>query len=131
MNFPEGKDFLAGDVRVEIDQKPFEATLAQAKAAQLKDQALLEQARRDLDRATRLASTGSGTTQQLDTTRTQVAQLEAALKSDQAIIDGAQIQVNYSRIRSPLDGRTGTRLVDQGNILRANDITGIVAINRI
>jgi multidrug efflux system membrane fusion protein len=131
VNFSEGQDVHAGDVLVEIDPKPFEATLAQAQATQLKDQAQLEQARRDFDRATRLASTGSGTTTQLDTTRTQVAQLEAALKADQAIIDSAQIQLNYSRIRAPVDGRTGTRLVDMGNIVRASDNTGIVTINQI
>ena len=131
LNFGEGENVHAGDVLVELDPQPFEAALAQAQSMKLKDQAQLNNARLDLERAQRLVTTGAGTTQQLDTARAQVAQLEASTKADQAAIDAAQVQLNYSRIRSPLDGRTGTRLVDAGNIVRGNSATGIVMINQI
>ena len=131
INFSEGKDVHAGDVLVEIDPAPFEAALAQAQANKLKNQALLDNARLDLDRAVRLAKTGATSTQQLDTAKSLVAQLEAAVKSDQAAIDSAQVQLNYSHIRAPIDGRAGTRLVDAGNIVRAADLTGIVTINQV
>lgn len=131
INFAEGKDVHAGDVLVEIDPAPFEAALAQAQANKLRDQALLDNARLDLDRAVRLAKTGATSTQQLDTARSLVAQLEASVKADQAAIDSAQVQLNYSQIRAPIDGRAGTRLVDAGNIVRATDATGVVTINQV
>jgi len=131
INFSEGKDIKSGDVLVEIDPAPFEATLAQARANRLKDEAQLHNARLDLERATRLAATGSGSRQQLDTTQAQVAQLEAAIKADQAMIDMAENQLNYTRIRSPIDGRAGTRIVDIGNIVRATDNAGIVIVNQL
>src|ERR1700726_702248 len=110
INFSEGKDVHAGEVLIEIDPAPFEAALAQAQANMLKDQALLENARLDLDRAARLAKTGATSAQQLDTAQSLVAQLDASVKSDQANIDSAQVQLNYSSIRAPIDGRAGTRL---------------------
>ncbi|HEY3640691.1 MAG TPA: efflux RND transporter periplasmic adaptor subunit [Xanthobacteraceae bacterium] len=130
INFSEGKDVHAGEVLVEIDPAPFAAALAQAQANKLKDDAQLENARLDLDRATRLAKTGATSTQQLDTTKALVAQLDASVKADQAAIDMAQVQLDYSHIRAPIDGRAGTRLVDAGNIVRAADLTGVVTINQ-
>ena len=131
IRFEEGSDIHAGDVLIEIDQAPFEAVLAQARANELKDQAQLNNARRDLGRYTSLAKTGAGSAQQLDTTQALVEQLGATIKADQALVDTAQVQLNYTRIRSPIDGRVGTRLVDLGNIVRASDTTGIVTINQI
>jgi membrane fusion protein, multidrug efflux system len=131
INFSEGRDVHAGDVLVEIDPAPFEAALAQAQANKLKDQALLENAHLDLDRATRLAKTGATSTQQLDTSKALVAQLDASVKADQAAIDITQVQLDYSHIRAPIDGRAGTRLVDAGNIVRAADATGVVTINQV
>ena len=131
IRFDEGSDIHAGDVLIEIDRAPFEAALAQAKANELKDQAQLNNVRRDLGRYTSLAKTGAGSTQQLDTTQALVEQLEATIKADQALVDTAQVQLNYTSIRSPFDGRVGTRLVDQGNIVRASDATGIVIVNQI
>jgi len=116
---------------VEIDPAPFAATLAQAQANKLKDEAQLDNARLDLDRATRLVKSGATSTQQLDTVRALVAQLDASVKADQAMIDSAQVQLNYSRIRAPIDGRAGTRLVDAGNIVRTTDNTAVVTINQI
>jgi multidrug efflux system membrane fusion protein len=131
INFSEGRDVHAGEVLVEIDPAPFEAALEQAQANKLKDQALLDNARLDLDRNTRLAKSGAATMQQLDTQKSLVAQLEASLKADQAAIDSAQVQLNYSHILAPIDGRAGTRLVDAGNIVRAADATGVVTINQV
>jgi membrane fusion protein, multidrug efflux system len=131
IRFEEGKDVHAGDILIEIDRAPFEAVLAQAEANKLKDQAQLGNVRHDLARYTDLAKNGAVTAQQLDTTRALVAQTEAIVKADQALIDTAQVQLNYSTIRSPIDGRVGTRLVDAGNIVKASDTTGIVSINQI
>ncbi len=130
INFSEGKDVHAGDVLVEIDPAPYAAALEQAQANKAKDQALLDNARLDLDRDSRLIKSGAATAQQLDTQKSLVAQLEASIKADQAAIDMAQVQLNYSSIRAPIDGRAGTRLVDAGNIVRATDLTGIVTINQ-
>jgi multidrug efflux system membrane fusion protein len=131
VGYEEGHDVHAGDVLIEIDRAPFEAVLAQVEANKLKDQAQLDNVRLDLARYTNLAKTSAVTAQQLDTTRALVAQTEASIKADQALIDTAQVQLNYSTIRSPIDGRAGTRLVDAGNIVRATDSTGIVSINQI
>jgi multidrug efflux system membrane fusion protein len=132
LNFTEGQDVRAGDILAEIDPAPFEAALAQAQATKLKDQAQLENARLDLERASRLAVTNAISKQQLDTARALVAQLDATIKADQAMVDMAQTQLNYSRIHSPIGGRAGTRLVDAGNIVRgANDAAGIVTINQL
>jgi membrane fusion protein, multidrug efflux system len=131
IRFEEGKDVHAGDILIEIDRAPFEAVLAQAEANKLKDQAQLDNARLDLARYTNLAKTFASTTQQVDTARALVAQTEAIVKAGQALIDTAQVQLNYSTIRSPIDGRVGTRLVDAGNIVKASDTTGIVSINQI
>jgi multidrug efflux system membrane fusion protein len=131
INFSEGKDVHAGDVLVEIDPRPFEASLDQAKANKLKDEAQLANARLDLARVGQLTAAGHGSKQQLDTAQALVAQLEATTKADEATIDMAQTQLGYSRIKSPIDGRTGTRLVDAGNIVRATDNGGVVSINQL
>ena len=131
VNFSEGKDVHSGDVLVEVDPAPYQAALAQAQANKLRDEALLDNARLDLDRAAKLVKSGATSTQQLDTARSLVAQLDAGVKADQAAIDQAQVQLNYSYIRAPIDGRAGTRLVDPGNIVRAAEATGIVTINQV
>jgi multidrug efflux system membrane fusion protein len=131
INFAEGKDVRAGDVLVEIDPRPFEAALSQAQANKAKDEAQLANARLDLDRSSRLFSTSAGSKQQFDTARALVEQLEATVKAGQAMIEMAQTQLDYSRIRSPIDGRAGTRLIDIGNIVRATDTGGIVTINQM
>src|SRR6516165_9445632 len=131
INFSEGQDVHAGDVLVEIDPRPYQAALNQAEANKLRDQALLENARLDLNRSTRLAVSGTVSSQQLDTARALVKQLEASVESGQAMIDNAQVNLDYSRIRSPLDGRAGTRLIDAGNMVKATDTGGIVIINQL
>jgi multidrug efflux system membrane fusion protein len=131
INFSEGKDVRTGDVLVEIDPRPYEAALNQAQANELKDEAQLENARLDLDRLARLVTTNAASKQQADTARALVGQLDATVKADQASIDLARTQLDYTRIRSPIDGRAGTRLMDIGNIVRATDMTGIVTINQL
>jgi membrane fusion protein, multidrug efflux system len=131
INFSEGQDVHAGDVLVEIDPEPYQAALNLAQANKLRDEALLENARLDTNRFTRLAASGAVSTQQLDTARALVKQLEASIQSDLATIYSAQIQLDYSRIRSPLNGRAGTRLIDAGNMVKATDTAGIVIINQL
>ena len=113
VDFAEGQDIHAGDVLAEIDPAPFAAALAQAEATRLKDMAQLDNARRDLARASRLAASGNATAQQFDTARSLVAQNEASLKADEAAVDAARIQLNYTKIRSPIDGRAGMRTLDR------------------
>jgi len=131
INFSEGKDVRAGDVLVEIDPRPFEAALNQAQANKLKDEAQLDNARLDLDRLTRLVTTNAVSKQQADTARALAAQLDATVKADQALIDMARTQLDYTKIRSPIDGRAGTRLIDIGNMVRTTDTGGIVTINQM
>jgi multidrug efflux system membrane fusion protein len=131
INFTEGKDVRAGDVVVEIDPRPFEAALGQAQANKLKDEAQRDNARLDLDRLSRLITTNAVSKQQVDTARALLAQLDATVKADQALIDMAQTQLDYTKIRSLIDGRAGTKLIDIGNMVRATDTAGIVTINQM
>jgi membrane fusion protein, multidrug efflux system len=131
INFSEGKDVHAGDVIVEIDPRPYQAALEQAKANKLKDEAQRDNARLDVDRLSKLITTNAVSKQQLDTARALLAQFEASVKSDQAAIDIAQTQVDYSRIVSPISGRAGTRMIDIGNMIKSTDTTGIVTINQL
>ena len=131
IDFAEGQEVRAGDIIAEIDPRPYAAALAQAKAAKLKDEAQLENAQLDLRRYRTLATQNSIAHQQLDTEAALVEQYRAAVDADQAQIDLAQLQLSYCSIRSPNDGRVGTRLVDAGNIVRATDATGIVTINQV
>jgi membrane fusion protein, multidrug efflux system len=131
IGFSEGKDVHTGDVLAEIDPRPYEAALSQAEANKLKDEAQLENARLDLDRLSRLVTTNAVSRQQADTARALVAQLDATVKADLALIDMARTQLDYARIRSPIDGRAGTRMIDIGNIVRTTDTAGIVTINQL
>jgi membrane fusion protein, multidrug efflux system len=131
VNFSEGRDVRTGDVLVEVDPRPYEAALNQAEANKLRDEAQLENARLDLDRLSKLVTTSAVSKQQADAARALVAQLDATVKGDQALIDMAHTQLDYTKILSPIDGRAGTRLIDIGNIVRATDTAGIVTINQL
>jgi multidrug efflux system membrane fusion protein len=131
VTFKEGQDVRRGDVLAKIDPATYKAQLDQATAKKAQDEATLANARMDLERYTRLAASNAGPKQQADTQRATVAQLEAQVRSDQAAIDNAQTYLNWTTITAPLDGRTGLRLVDEGNIVRAGDILGIVVITQI
>jgi membrane fusion protein, multidrug efflux system len=129
--FTEGQEVKKGDLLATIDPTIYQAQLEQAQAKKAQDQSQVENARRDLERYSRLAETNSVTKQQADTQRATVAQLEALLKADQAAIDNAAATLSYTRITAPIDGRTGIRNVDEGNLVRASDSTGLVVISQI
>ena len=129
--FKEGQTVRKGDVLARIDPRQYQAALDQATAARQKDAAQLANARRDLERYHSLAPQNLLSKQQLDTAAALVEQLEAQLKADQAAIDNAKTQLDYTRITSPIDGRTGIRLVDPGNNIRATDATGIVVVTQV
>jgi multidrug efflux system membrane fusion protein len=129
--FAEGQMVKAGDLLAQIDPRPFQAALDQAKAKQAQDQATLANARLDLERYSTLAKQSFATQQQLDTQNALVNQLIAQAASDAAAIDAAQVQRDYATISAPIGGRVGFRLVDQGNIVNASQQTGIVTIAQI
>jgi multidrug efflux system membrane fusion protein len=130
VNFTEGQHVKAGDVLAQIDPRPFQAALDLAQATRAKDQAQLANARLDLQRYQK-AGTLANTQQQIDTQAALVQQLEATVKADQANIEAAQVQLDYTTIKAPILGRTGTRLVDQGNIIHATSTTGLVVITQL
>lgn len=129
--FAEGQMVKASDLLAQIDPRPFQAVLDQAKAKQAQDQATLANARLDLERYSTLAKQSFATQQQLDTQNALVNQLIAQAASDAAAIDAAQVQLDYATISAPIGGRVGFRLVDQGNIVNASQQTGIVTIAQI
>lgn len=130
VNFTEGQDVKAGNVLAQIDPRPFQAALDLAQATRAKDQAQFANARLDLQRYQK-AGTLANTQQQIDTQAALVQQLEATVKADQANIEAAQVQLDYTTIKAPISGRTGARLVDQGNIIHATSTTGLVVITQL
>ena len=131
IHFQEGQIVHEGDLLVEIDPRPFQAALDQAAAKKQQDQANLENAKRDLNRYQSLAKNDFATRQQLDTQTSTVAQGTAQIAADDAALENAQTQLSYTKVRAPLTGRTGFRLVDQGNIVNASSQTGIVSIAQV
>lgn len=129
--FTEGQPVKRGDLLAVIDPRPYQAAFDQARANLAKDQAQLVNARKDLDRYTILAPKKLASAQQLDTQRALVAQTQAQIEGDRAAMEAAQTQLSYTRITSPINGRTGIRLVDPGNIVHAADTTGIVVITQL
>lgn len=131
INFKEGQDVERGYVLAEIDDTLYRATYDQSVAKKAQDEAQLENARRDLDRYTKLAATNALAQQQADTQKSLVAQFEALVKADQAAIDNNQATLQYTKITAPISGRTGIRQVDAGNIIHASDSTGIVILTQL
>jgi membrane fusion protein, multidrug efflux system len=129
--FRQGEMVKEGDLLVQIDPRPYQAALEQAQAKKAQDEANLANAKLDLGRYQVLAERDAGSRQQLDTQQATVNQLTAQIKGDQATIDNAQTQLDYTSIKSPLTGMTGFRLVDPGNIVHATDTTGIVSIVKL
>ena len=127
--FKEGQSVNQGDLLVEIDPRPYQATLDQAKAKKAQDEANLANANLDLQRYTKLGE--FATRQQTDTQRSTVAQLTAQITADDAAIFNAQTQLDYTAIKSPISGVAGLRQVDLGNIVNASTQTGIVTIAQI
>jgi multidrug efflux system membrane fusion protein len=129
--FVEGQDVHAGDLLAEIDSDPFRTQVEQAVAKRSQDEAVLANAQVDLKRYADLLARDGVTQQAYDTQKALVNQLEAAVKADDAAISNAKVQLAYTTIVSPIDGRTGLRQVDQGNIVHANDANGLVVITQV
>jgi multidrug efflux system membrane fusion protein len=129
--FEEGKMVNKGDLLAQIDPRPFQASLELAQAQKAKDEAQLQSAKADLERYLTLAPENLASKQILDAQRASVAGLEAQIKGDQANIDNARTQLQYTSITSPIQGRTGIRRVDVGNNVRATDTTGIVVVTQL
>jgi membrane fusion protein, multidrug efflux system len=131
VKFREGQLVRRGERLAEIDTRPFEVQLAQAQGQLVHDRALLENARLDLARYQVLNEQDSIPRQQLDTQASLVREYEGTVKTDQAQIDSARLQLVYCHVTSPITGRAGLRLVDPGNIVHAADATGLVVITQL
>ena len=131
IGYVEGEDVKAGQVLAQLDARPLRAQLEQVQAQKARDEAQLANARRDLKRYTQLIKEDATSQQTLDTQQALVAQVQAAVQTDDAQIDYAQVQLGYATITAPIAGRVGARLVDPGNIVHASDANGLVVINQI
>lgn len=130
--YTEGQFVKTGDLLVQIDPRPFQVMLTQAQGLLIRDQALLKDAQLNLVRYKQLLSQNLSITQaQVDTQQALVYQYEGDVKTDQGQIDSAQLNITYSNVTSPIDGRVGLRLVDQGNIVHAADLNPLVVITEI
>ncbi len=129
--FTEGQEVKAGDLLFQIDPRPYQAALALAQANKQKDEAQVSSATADLKRDTALLGRGFQTQQIYDQHKALVGQLTAAIAADQAQIETAQLNLGYTDIRAPIDGRLGARLVDVGNLVHANDNAGLVTIAQV
>src|SRR5215469_2021113 len=131
IDFKEGQEVKQGDPLIQIDPRPYQAQLEQAQATKQKDEAQLAGAKLDLERYAKLLGTGYQTRQSYDNQTALVAQLQAAIKGDEAQINTAKLNLSYADIRSPIDGRLGARLVDKGNLVHASDNAPLVTITEL
>ncbi|HXJ19853.1 MAG TPA: efflux RND transporter periplasmic adaptor subunit [Polyangia bacterium] len=131
VDFREGQAVKKGQVIAEVDPRPFEILLKQGEAALTRDKAQLAGAKRDLDRYEAVGGQHLLPQQQIDDQRALVEQLTGTVMNDEATIANAKLQLDYARIKSPIDGVTGVRLVDPGNIVHAADTTGIVVVTQM
>jgi membrane fusion protein, multidrug efflux system len=131
VNFTEGEDVSAGQVLFTLDRRPLEAALEQARANLARDMAQAANASAQADRIRQLAERGIATREQVQTSGTNAAALDATVAADRAAVESATLQLQYATITAPISGRTGALLVHEGNLVRANDATPLVVINRI
>lgn len=129
--YQEGQLVKAGDLLAEIDPRPYEAQLMQYEGQLKRDSALLANARVDLERYQRLWKQDSVAQQTLATQKSLVEQYEGAVKNDQGLIEATKVNLIYTRITSPIDGRVGLRLVDPGNFVQTTNTTGLMVINTL
>jgi multidrug efflux system membrane fusion protein len=129
--FKQGETVHEGDLLAEIDPRPYQAQLDQAIANRDRDQAQLLNAQANLNRYTPLEQKGYATPQLLDTQKAQLAQLQAMVKSDEAVIESAKVNLGYTRLTAPIDGVTGIRQIDKGNIIHPTDTNGLVDVTQI
>ena len=131
VNFTEGQDVKPGSLLATIDPRPYQAVLDQAVAKKAADIAMLANAKRDLGRYSDLARNDFASKQSVDTQQATVSQTTATTMADDATIAAAKLNLDFTRITSPIEGRVGLRLVDAGNLVHASDATGIVTVNQI
>jgi multidrug efflux system membrane fusion protein len=131
VSFRQGETVHKGDLLAEIDPRPYQAQLDQVTANRDRDQAQLDNAQVNLNRYVPLQTKGFATDQLVDTQKAQVAQLQASVKSDQAQIESAQVNLSYTRLTAPIDGVTGIRQIDEGNIIHPTDANGLVDVTQI
>ncbi len=129
--FTEGQEVKPGQVLAEIDPRPYQAVLDEALAKKAADLAQLSNAKRDLARYSDLARSDFASRQSVDTQNAAVLQASAAAEGDDAAIAAARLNLEFTRIASPIEGRVGLRLIDAGNLVHATDATGIITINQI
>jgi membrane fusion protein, multidrug efflux system len=131
INFTEGQTVHAGDLLAQIDPRPYQAQIEQFTGNLERDQAQLTNAQANLTRYTQLGSKGWATPQLIETQNAQVGQLQATVKTDQALIDQAKVQLSYTRLTSPIDGVVGIRQIDVGNIISPSSANGLVIVTQI
>src|SRR6267143_503875 len=131
ITFTEGQTVKQGDLLAQIDPRPYQAQLDQMMANRARDQAQLANAIANLGRYTELQSKGYATPQLSDTQKAQVAQLQSAIKADEALIEQAEVQLSYTKLTSPIPGVTGVRQIDVGNIIHPTDPNGLVVVTQI
>lgn len=130
IHFQEGQQVKAGQLLAEIDPRPFQVAMTQAQGQLAKDQATLANARRDLARYEKLAKTSLVSQQELDTQRSLVSETLGTIKADEGNVASARLNLDYSRIISPIDGRVGLKQIDVGNYITSGDSTGLVVITQ-
>jgi membrane fusion protein, multidrug efflux system len=131
VNFKEGQIVHEGDLLIVIDPRPYQVQLEQMQAQLFKDQATLRDAKLNLDRYTTLIPSGSIAQQQVDTQKSLVDQLDGQVRTDQAQIDNAKLQIVYCNITAPFTGRVGLRQVDPGNIVHATDTNSMLVLTQL
>ena len=131
INFTEGQTVHAGDLLAQIDPRPYQAMIEQYTGNLERDQAQLTNAQANLARYTQLGNKGWATPQLVETQTAQVGQLKAALKTDQALIDAANVQLSYTRLTSPIDGVVGIRQIDVGNVISPATTNGLVVVTQL
>jgi multidrug efflux system membrane fusion protein len=129
--FTQGQTVRKGDLLAEIDPRPYQAQLDQAVANRDRDQAQVLNAQANLNRYTPLAAKGYATSQLVDTQKAQLAQLQAMVKSDEAVIEQTKTNLAYTQLLSPIDGVTGIRQIDEGNIIHPTDPNGLVDVTQV
>lgn len=129
--FREGQQVRKGQLLAVVDPRPYQVALSQAQATLFRDRAALQDAKINNDRYAGLYKEGVISKQQFDTQHATMDQLEGAVRADQALVDNAKLNLTYTRITAPVDGRIGLRLVDVGNMVHASDQNGLLVITRM
>jgi membrane fusion protein, multidrug efflux system len=131
INFTEGQAVHAGDLLAQIDPRPYQALIEQYTGNLERDQAQLTNAEANLTRYNKLGAQGWATPQLVETQKAQVGQLQAAIKTDQALIDAAKVELSFTRLTSPIDGVAGIRQIDVGNIISPSTTNGLVVVTQL